>query len=243
MTHLPRYRGFLRPLALAALAVVFAGTALAQHSAIKPEPRPDDWWRQRHESMNERVKQGNVDLVFIGDSITQSWENEGKDVWKKCYGERKAANLGIGGDRTQHVLWRLTHGNLDGIEPKAAVIMIGTNNSNGADNTAEEIAEGIAAIVKTVHEQCPETQILILGIFPRGPKPDAQREKNAAASAIAAKLADGKSVFYLDIGEKFLEKDGTLTKEIMPDFLHLSPRGYEIWAQAIEPKLKEMLKE
>src|SRR5262245_38020822 len=197
----------------------------------------------RHNQFNERVKKGSVDLLFIGDSITQGWEGAGKDVWAKAYGKRNAVNLGIGGDRTQHVLWRLEHGNTDGISPKAAVLMIGTNNSNGRDHTAEQIADGIKAIVGTLREKLPKTKVLILAIFPRGEKPNPQREKNAKASELASKLADDKHVFYLDIGPKFLEDDGTLTKEIMPDRLHLSPKGYQIWADSIEPKLKELLGE
>ena len=123
-------------------------------------------------------------------------------MWAKYYGKRNAVNLGIGGDRTQHVLWRLDHGNVDGISPKLAVLMIGTNNSNGTDNTAEEIAAGIKAIVKKLRTKLPQTKVLILAVFPRGEKPNPQREKNAKASEIAAKLADDKMVFFLDIGAK-----------------------------------------
>ena len=125
----------------------------------------------KHEKINERAKQGDVELLFIGDSITEGWAGRGKEVWDKYYGNRKAMNAGVGGDRTQHVLWRLDNGNVDGIKPKLAVIMIGTNNSNGKDNTAEEIADGIKVIVKEVREKLPETKILLLGIFPRGPRP------------------------------------------------------------------------
>ena len=152
-------------------------------------------------------------------------------------------NLGIGGDRTQHVLWRLDNGNIEGISPKLAVLMIGTNNSNGTDNTAEEIGVGIQAIVKKLREKLPTTKVLILAVFPRGEKPNPQREKNAKASEIASKLADNESIFFLDIGPKFLTADGTLTKEIMPDFLHLTPKGYEIWAEAIEPSVVKLMGE
>ncbi len=209
-------------------------------STLKPVPR-EGRHAARHEKINERIKQGNVDLIFVGDSITQGWEGNGKDVWAKYYGERNATNLGIGGDRTQHVLWRLEHGNVDGIAPKLAVLMIGTNNSNRDDNTAEEIGAGIKAIVESLREKLPQTKVLILAVFPRGPKPSPQREKNAKASEIASKLADDKNVFYLDIGDEFLTDDGELTKEIMPDYLHLSPKGYEIWAAAIEPKVAELM--
>ncbi|MBX3413803.1 MAG: GDSL family lipase [Pirellulales bacterium] len=194
----------------------------------------------RHEAINKRTQEGNIDLVFLGDSITQGWNNNA--VWQKYFAPRNAANMGIGGDRTQHVLWRLDHGNIDGIQPKLAVVMIGTNNSNRTDNTAEEIADGIKAIVAKLREKLPETKVLLLAIFPRGEKPNPQREKNAQASQLASEVADDKMVFYLDIGPKFLTEDGTLTKEIMPDYLHLSPQGYEIWAEAIDAKVAELMK-
>ena len=211
-------------------------------STVVPVPR-DGGWMNRHQSFNERVKKGNVDLLLIGDSITQGWEGAGKEAWAKHYDKRNAVNLGIGGDRTQHVLWRLDNGNVEGIAPKLAVLMIGTNNSNGTDNTAEEIGAGITAIVKKLREKLPQTKVLILAIFPRDEKPTPRREKNAKASEIASKLADNQNVFYLDIGSKFLTPDGLLTKDIMPDYLHLSPQGYTIWAEAIEPKVAELMGE
>lgn len=228
--------------------------APAQNSATTPVPRQQGNWMQRHERINERAKQGDVDLLYIGDSITDNWQQPaprgGKEVWEKYYGNRKAMNAGIGGDRTQHVLWRLENGNIDGIHPKLAVVMIGTNNSNGTDNTAEEIADGIKAIVAKLREKLPATKILLLGVFPRGDMADAkkavttaQRDKNAKASELASKVADDKMVFYMDIGQKFLDADGTISKDIMPDYLHPNAKGYEIWAEAIEPKVAELLGE
>jgi beta-glucosidase len=197
---------------------------------------------KRHESFNTRVAKGNVDLVFIGDSITQGWEGRGKGVWEKFYGKRNSVNLGIGGDRTQHVIWRLDNGNLKDITPKAAVIMIGTNNSGS--NSSKEIADGVEAIVKQLRNKTPKTQILMLGVFPRGTNnADKRRQVNEGANAIFKKLADGKHVHYLDIGPKFLEKNGTLTREIMPDLLHLSEKGYTIWAESIEAQLAKLLGE
>lgn len=219
-----------------------ASSAFAQHSAVTPEPRPGKWM-DRHNAMNERVKQGNVDLLFIGDSITQGWEGAGKEVWAERYAGRNAVNLGIGGDRTQHVLWRLSNGNIEGIKPKAAVVMIGTNNSNREDNTAQEIADGVTAIVKKLRTDLPQTKILLLAVFPRGEKPNPQRDKITQVNQIISLLDDGEMVHYLDIGPKFLDAEGNLPKDIMPDFLHLSPRGYEIWADAIEPKLKQLMGE
>jgi lysophospholipase L1-like esterase len=235
-------RSLLLAGSLACVALLGIGRAEDKvATTVQPEPRTDKGWLDRNASFNERVKQGNVDLLLIGDSITHGWEGEGKDVWANYYTKRNAVNLGIGGDRTQHVLWRLDHGNIDGIAPKLAIMMIGTNNSNGTDNTAEEIAAGIEAIVKKLRAKLPQTKVLILAIFPRGEKPNPQREKNAKASQIAAKLADNQVVYFLDIGDKFLAADGTLTKEIMPDFLHLSPPGYEIWASSIEPTVTQLM--
>jgi lysophospholipase L1-like esterase len=195
----------------------------------------------RHKEFLAIAKKGGVEVVFIGDSITQGWGNN--KTWKKNYEPLKAANFGIGGDQTGHVLWRITEGKeLDDITPKVAVLMIGTNNS-GRDS-AEQIAEGITLIVKTIHQKTPKTKVLLLAVFPRGEKSGTPiRAKIAAINTIIAKLDDGgKTVKYLDIGEKFLTSDGVLTKEVMPDFLHLSAKGYEIWAEAINPTLHDMLK-
>lgn len=224
--------------------VLFSLSVIAEeklHSATKPVPRSGGWMK-RHESFNKRVAQGKCDLIFIGDSITQGWEGRGRKVWAKFYAKRNVVNLGISGDRTQHVIWRLDNGNLYRIKPKAAVIMIGTNNSG--NNTSQEIADGVEAIVKQLRKKLPETKVLLLGVFPRGANnADKRRKVNEGANAIFKKLADGKAVHYLDIGPKFLEKDGTLPREIMPDLLHLSEKGYTIWAESIEAKLKELMGE
>lgn len=213
-----------------------------QHTAVEPDHR-HSWWTLRNDAVNERVKQGNVDLLMIGDSITHSWEGGGKKYWDKYYAPRNAVNMGFSGDRTQHVLWRLEHGHLEGISPKLAVLMIGTNNSNGKDNTAEEIADGIIAICEKLRTKCPRMKVLILAIFPRSPEPSDQRQKNAKASLLASKIADDEMIHYLDINEKFLTKDGFLTKKIMPDYLHPNEAGYGIWAEAIESKVAELMGE
>jgi len=223
------------------LSPSFLAEANELHSAVKPVPRSGGWMN-RHESFNQRVAKGKVDLVLIGDSITHGWEGKGKSVWEKFYGKRNAVNLGIGGDRTQHVMWRLDNGNVKGISPKVAVVMIGTNNSG--NNSPEEIADGLAAITKQLRKKLPKTKVLLLGIFPRGAnKDDGRRQVNEKANAIFKKLADGNDVHYLDIGAKFLEPDGTLTRKIMPDLLHLSVEGYTIWAESIEPTLKKLMGE
>jgi len=197
------------------------------------------WWMKRHEQHIERVKPGKADLIFIGDSITQGWEGGGKETWERFYGPRNAVNLGIGGDRTQHVLWRLEHDEVKGINPKVAVVMIGTNNVQA--DPPDDIAEGITAIVKSLRDKLPTTKILLLGVFPRSPEPDIARERIKAINNKIKELGHGKNVNYLDISQSFLNADGTISKEVMPDFLHLSPRGYRIWADAIEPTLWTMM--
>jgi beta-glucosidase len=212
------------------------------YASTTPAPRDDASWMPRHKLMNERVKKGNVDLLMIGDSITHGWEGGGKDVWDKYYAKRNAVNLGIGGDQTQHVLWRLEHGNIEGVQPKLAVLMIGTNNA-GSGNP-EAIAAGVEAIVAKLRDKLPQTKILILAIFPRGADPkDRLRQVNTKANGIIAKLADGKDVFFLDIGPKFLDKEGRLSRDIMPDLLHPNAKGYAIWAEAIEPSVKKLMGE
>jgi lysophospholipase L1-like esterase len=213
---------------------------LAKNPATSPAPR-DKGWLKRHEGFVEIAKKGGVDVLFLGDSITDAWRGKAAEpTWKKTFEPLKAANFGIGGDRTQHVLWRIQNGELDGIQPKVAVLMIGTNNV-GSDS-AEQIAEGITEIVKTIHTMSPMTKVLLLAVFPRAEKADnPARVKIGQINHIIAKLDNGKDVRYLDIGKKFLQPDDTLTKDIMPDLLHLSARGYEIWGEAIAPTVNEML--
>jgi len=220
-----------------------------KNTATTPAPR-DGGWMKRHEGFVAIAKKGGVDLLFLGDSITDAWRGKAAEpTWKKHFEPLKAANFGISGDRTQHVLWRITNGELDGISPKLAVLMIGTNNSNGNDNTAAEIAEGVTAVVKTLREKQPQMKVLVLGVFPRaekGTKADKVaagdlRKKTQEVNGIIAKLDDGKMVKYLDIGGKFLDAEGALPKTIMPDFLHLSAKGYEIWGDAIAPTVKELM--
>lgn len=213
---------------------------IPDHGATQPVPRTEEWWVARHEHFNAQAAAGGIDLVLLGDSITHAWEGPGKEVWTEYYAHRNAANFGISGDRTQHVLWRIDHGNFDGINPKLIVIMIGTNNSH--DNTAAEIADGVTAIVQKLHGKLPETKILMLAIFPRGSEPtDERRINNMAANEIFRGIADGKMIHYLDIGRVFMNPDGTISAEIMPDFLHLTPAGYRLWADAMEEKVAELM--
>ncbi len=266
----PNHTLFVRTFALFALAVglVAAGKPPAApvatppavtpsapaNPAIVPVDRKDQWWVNRHSAFNERVKsaaeKGDARILFLGDSITQGWENEGKDAWSKHYAPRGAINLGIGGDRTQHILFRLANGNVEGLAlpksgkaPELVVLMIGTNNMSS--DTPEQIDAGVGAVIASLRERLPKTKVLLLAIFPRGEKPEDQfRQKVAATNVLLAKRAAPASastpgVTYLDIGKSFLEADGTLAKTVMPDALHLSPEGYARWAKAIEPVVAE----
>ncbi len=212
-------------------------TVLAQDKPATVVPTPKD--EKRHLGFVEIAKKGGVDLLLLGDSITDGWRSGGKKVYAEAFEPLKSANFGIGGDRTQHVLWRLQNGELEGITPKLCMLMIGTNNGK---DPAEDVAAGITAIVKEIHTKSPTTKVLLLGIFPRGEKPNPGREKNDKVNTIVAKLDDGgKTVKYLDIGAKFMNEDKTISKEIMPDYLHLTEKGYQIWADAVLPTVKEML--
>jgi lysophospholipase L1-like esterase len=217
-------------------------TAPAKNPAIIPATRSNPTnWLARHEGFVKQAKAGGIDLLFMGDSITDNWRGKGKNVWAKFYGSRHAANFGIGGDRTQHVIWRIENGELDGIDPKVIVLMIGTNNSNS--DSPDQISEGVEKIVADMREKCPKSKILLLAIFPRN-KPDAnpkQMDTINKINARIAKLDDGKMVTFLDIGKAFLGDDGKVHADIMPDYLHPNEQGYQLWANAMEPTLDKML--
>lgn len=232
---------------LASIGFLFAAANLPQpdpeeNTAVIPTPREGRAY-ERFLMLNERVRknQGNVDLLFVGDSITERWEKNGKDVWNEFYGHRKALNIGISADRTQHVLWRLDHGNIEGISPKVTVLLIGTNNSGLDRNTTSETLEGVYAVVEKLQTELPDTKILLLGIFPRGKEFNEQRGKITQVNQILQKMDEREGIHYLNIGHVFLESDGSISEEIMPDALHLSPEGYRLWAEAMEPHLKELL--
>jgi lysophospholipase L1-like esterase len=202
-----------------------------------------DTWKKLHAGHLERTKKGNVDVAFLGDSITQGWGGSGANVWKKRYEPLNAANYGIGGDTTREVLYRLNDGIFDGIKPKAVVLLIGTNNFGLPGDSVADTVKGVETVVATVRKKAPDAKILLLGIFPRDKAAGTGfRKKITEANEGIAKLADGKNVVFLDIGKKFLADDGTLPPDVMPDALHLSEKGYGIWADAIEEPLKAMLK-
>jgi beta-glucosidase len=216
-----------------------ACVSFAENTAVVPVAGKGDGWTKRHEAINARVKEGKVDLLYIGDSIVQHWDAQGEAAWDHYYAKRNAANLGISGDRTEHVLWRLEHGNIDGISPKLAIVMIGQNN--GPHNTGEEIAAGVTAIVQKLREKLPTTKILVLAIFPRREFPTEERATLATANAIIAALADNTSIFYMDVNYLWVRPDGSIPASLMPDFEHPNEEGHRVWAEAIEPKVAELM--
>ncbi len=218
---------------------------VASQVSVTPAHRlGEQWWKDRHERCVGQTKQGGHELIFIGDSITQGWEGGGKVTWDRYYGSRKAANYGFSGDRTEHVLWRMENGEIVGEKPKVAVMMIGTNNIGHGSSNADQTALGVKTIVGKLRTVMPSTKILLLAIFPRGATAtDKMRMDVANASKQFSALDDGKNVFFLDIGRAYMSRDGDMWKTLMPDLLHPNAGGYEIWAKAIEPKLKKLLGE
>jgi lysophospholipase L1-like esterase len=208
---------------------------------------------KKHESFLVRGKSGPIGLLFLGDSITERW-HIAPHIWEAYYGKYQPANFGIGGDRTQHLIWQIEHGELDGLSPKVTVLMIGTNNS--LDYNAEEIAAADRKIVAMIRARLPETKILVLGVFPRGPRdtkgnPITQAHIDEAARRMQtidavnrdlARLDDGKTIRFLNINPVFLGQDGRIPHSIMPDQLHPGAAGYQLWADAMQPLLESMLK-
>ncbi len=212
--------------------------AFAQSTNTAVVAAPQNSWMERHELLCKAADVGVGDVMFLGDSITTRWAAE--PLFNKEFSKYKAQNFGIGGDRTENVLWRLQHGALSNIRPKVIVLLIGTNNLTA--NTAAEIAAGVEAIIKEIKTRSPKTKILLLGVFPRDEKPGtALRIKVKELNHLLAGLADGSSIRFLDFGDKFLEPDGSMTRETMMDFVHPGPRGYQIWADNIREPLAEMM--
>jgi N-acetylglucosamine-6-sulfatase len=204
----------------------------------------EKWWKERWDKKNkeantEEAKKAKV--VFLGDSITQAWENEGKAAWDKHFAPLGALNWGYSGDRTEHLIWRLQNGDIQRIQPEAAVILIGTNNTGHDQRPAAETVGGIKRALDDLAWKWPDTKIILMSVFPRGPdKADTLRKINDQINEQVKALADGKRVHLLDINAQYLDKDGNLSKEIFPDLLHLAPAAYDTWAAAVSAKLKEI---
>lgn len=196
----------------------------------------------RHRQLLDRIKQGGIDFLLVGDSITDAWNRIGEKSYLK-FAPLNPANLGVSGDRTEHVLWRLEHGEIDGIHPKAAMVMIGTNNfGQSAEEQPEWTAAGVKKILDTLRAKLPETKILLLAISPRGNPGDEIRQRIAKANQILSTYADGKTIRYMDIGKVFLDAHGNLPPNIMPDKLHPNAFGYDRWHDAVRPAIDAMMK-
>lgn len=238
----------LKFILLAAATAVIIPSLCAKSKKANPADEPKDrlqeeWWKERHEQKLELAKTAKADLLFIGDSITQGWEKRVPKLWEETYEQENAFNIGFSGDRTEHVLWRLDNGAMDNMQPKVAVIMIGTNNTGHVMQKAEETAAGIKAILERVHKISPNTEILLLAVFPRGRESDdPKRLRNIEINEIIKDYAANEKVTYLDFSAKFIDKDGTLPKSIMPDALHINKNGYKIWIEEMKPTLRKLLK-
>ncbi len=231
-------------------AKVDASAAIVKSANGVPVPA----FLKAHEDFLARGKAGPIGVLFLGDSITAGWKNA-PHIWEAYYGKYQPANFGIGGDQTQHVIWRIENGELDGIHPKVTVLMLGTNNTPG--HTAEEIFAADKKIVEMIRAKIPETKVLLLAIFPRGARKDAKTgeiteaniadatKRTAIINAVNAQLKtldDGKNVRFLDIGHVFLGEDGKIPFTLMPDRLHPNAAGYQLWADAMKARLTEMMK-
>jgi lysophospholipase L1-like esterase len=245
-----------RRAALLAAAVLLAGAA--PPPAAMPISRDAlPWWHARHVAKRAELRQGPVDLVFLGDSITQDYERDGpppwqdfRPVWQRFYGDRHALNLGFNGDATSHLLWRIEHGEIDGIAPKAVVILIGANNLGRLHWPAEATVQGIAAVVDAARQRLPGAKILLLGILPSVRSAWATRTTQAINAALAARFGAGRvpGVTFMDLAPVFMAHgavdtslyfDPSLTPPEPP--LHPSPDGQARMAAAIEPVLSAML--
>jgi len=206
-----------------------------------------EWWIPRHEQKLAQIRQlaaagKHSEVIFIGDSITEGWEHSGQPVWDLYYAKYNALDLGFGGDHTENVLWRLQHGELDGISPKVAVMMIGTNNTGDRQEDPRTTAAGVRRLVDEVRQRLPATRILLLAVFPRDEKPDGRlRQINDRVNAIISGFGDGQKIFFLDIDPTLTNPDGTLSRDVFPDLLHPNEKGYEIWATRMEPTLLKLL--
>lgn len=203
-----------------------------------------DWWLPRHLQKLEEIKaHKNAQIIFMGDSITHGWEKDGFNVWNHNYAKYDAIDLGFAGDRTENILWRLHQGEVNGLNPKVAVLMFGTNNTGHRHEDPKSTALGIKRDLDELQQRLPNTKILLLAIFPRDEKPDGElRQINNGVNAIISGFADNKKIFFLDINKGFLDANGVLSKDIMPDLLHPNEKGYGIWAKAMEPTLLKLLK-
>ena len=251
-------RGQMKTALMALCGILSLDAAYADHAtdpAIPYRPWTRPMFLQRFEAKKALAAQGGYGVVFVGDSITHFWEGAGHDVWTNRFasGEYRALNVGISGDRTEHVLWRLDHGQLDGTDPKAIVLMIGTNNTGhwqAEDESVNDTVLGIRAIVERLRKRFPRAKLILHPIFPRGNEDEKSRAaherpraNNEKVNALIRGFADGTSVIWCDFNAKWTPDGGWgVPKELMPDGIHPSAAGYAIWRAALEPLLDRICK-
>ncbi len=201
-------------------------------------------WMQFHEANVRRVKEGDIEVVFLGDSITQGWTSVGREAWEKNFAPLKAVNFGLGGDKTSNILWRLNHGTLDGIKPRVVVLMVGLNNLWSGESSGEAIVDGIRANVEKIKSKAPDAKILVLGVLPIGPDPAGlDRARAAYINRLASGIGDGAGVRFVDVSEKFVSGKGGLTEGLYAaDSVHLTAKGYEVLAKEVLPWVTELSK-
>ncbi len=224
-----------------------------ENSAIIPVQKlENDFydWHERHEQIVNLISKKPVDIIFIGDSITHMFGGipksqlaRGAKTWDRYYGHRNAINMGFGWDRTQNVLWRLSNGELEGISPKVAIILIGTNNRTGTgnarQNTPVEIAQGVEAVCKLIHKKTPNCKIILLGVLPRSPDQFVKPIKEI--NQLLSTLDKEKYISFLNMWNQFADGEGLPRKELMQDTVHPNSDGYRIWAETLEPVLSKLL--
>lgn len=213
------------------------GSGRTEQSAVTPVDRNP----KRHEEFLARKQQGSIDLLFLGDSITDWWPSRGTDTWAK-FAPYHPANFAVAGEATEDVLWRITHGELDGLHPKLVVLMLGTNNvGQHPDEQPAWVVGGMRKVIDVIHERLPGAKLLLLAIFPRDGKDSSNRQRNEAVNAELAKMADGDKTRFLNINKVFLDANGEIPGDVMPDKLHPDAKGYQLWYDAMRPTLTEMM--
>lgn len=235
------YPNLLPMIALAALAGFACHAAeLESTTPVTAKTNGEEWWNGNFKRIGADIEKmnGKIDVAFVGDSITARWR--GSENWAKHWGSYRTVNMGIGGDQTQHVLWRLNEGHLEGYQAKLFVVMIGTNNMWGRDADPAHAAAGVKAVIDLIQSKQPQAKILLMSILPTGEKPNAGREKRKALNDLISNF-EGGNVEYIDVWNRYLEPDDRISEEVMGDFLHLAPKGYDIWAESIRDKVKEIV--